>query len=114
MIKKILRYYLPSQDCTVIMPAGAQILNVQVQGDKIVAYALAVSWEEDEPRHFQGFYTEDAVPDDMVYVSTILAQDGYVYHVFVDQPSGSEIDKKIDAAYSELRGQAYRDPREAD
>ncbi len=72
---------------TVMMPAGAKLLDVQMQGDSPCIWALLNDQTEYEPRHFAIYGTGNPVPDDPgVYVATFQMHGGaLVWHVFETQ-----------------------------
>jgi hypothetical protein len=81
-MKTIYKYPLTSQDCTLTLPAGAEILTVKLQNDKPTLWAL-VDTEEDLKfsRHICIVGTGWQVEDNMEYITTYL--DGhFVWHVF--------------------------------
>jgi hypothetical protein len=87
-MKKISKYILPDKDHVYLgMPAGAEILDAQVQNNKIVIWAFAETENLSEPeqRHFHLYETGTPVVEDrehLKYIRTLQQPDGYVIHVF--------------------------------
>lgn len=69
---------------TVMMPAGAKLLDVQVQGDECCVWALCDPDAEKEPRHLAIYGTGNPMPDEVgEYVATFQMYDGaLVFHAF--------------------------------
>jgi hypothetical protein len=66
------------------LPAGAQVLCVQVQAGEPQLWALVDSGAQREERHFATYCTGNPIPDGMgTYVGTYQIQGGdFVFHVF--------------------------------
>jgi hypothetical protein len=81
-MKTIHKYPLISQDCTLTLPAGAEILTVKLQNEKPTLWAVVnPNTSEVEERHICIIGTGWQVEDNMEYITTYL--DGYfVWHVF--------------------------------
>lgn len=81
-MKTIYKYPLTSRDCTVTLPAGAEILTVKLQNDIPTLWAI-VDTEEylDFSRRICIVGTGWELQDKMEYITTYI--DGYfVWHVF--------------------------------
>jgi hypothetical protein len=79
--------YLTEQDFVIDMPAGAEVLSVQVQGDSVCLWAMVDTEAAAEVRRFRMFGTGHPLPRDAAgrlrFVGTV--QDGwYVGHLFED------------------------------
>jgi hypothetical protein len=73
---------------TTRMPAGAEILSVQEQGDDVQMWALVDPSQPDEPRTFQGFGTGHPVDAVIVkYLDTLQFDGGdLIFHFFEVEP----------------------------
>lgn len=74
---------------TTIMPEGAQILSVQVQGDAPQMWALVDPSRPAEERTFISFATGQMVPNglDLIHLGTVQFDGGdLVFHVFEVNP----------------------------
>lgn len=71
-------------ECTVKMPAGAEILSVREQGHQIYAWALVDPDAPSEDRHFVGVGTGHDLPDEPLKFlgSAHLDYGTLVFHVF--------------------------------
>ena len=81
-MKTIYKYPLTSRDCTLTLPAGAEILTVKLQNDIPTLWAI-VDTDEDLnfSRHICIVGTGWGLGDNMEYITTYL--DGpFVWHVF--------------------------------
>lgn len=69
---------------TVMMPAGAKLLDVQMQGETCCLWALCNQSAEKEPRHLAIYGTGTPIPDEVgEYVATFQMRGGaLVFHVF--------------------------------
>lgn len=69
---------------TVMMPDGAKLLDVQMQGDTCCVWALCDETAPKKPRHIAIYGTGNPVPDEPgVYVATFQVRGGaLVFHVF--------------------------------
>jgi hypothetical protein len=81
-MKTIFKYALDSQDCTLQLPKGAEILTVGLKNGSPSLWALVnPNTSELEERHICIVGTEWQVEDTMKYITTYM--DGYfVWHVF--------------------------------
>jgi hypothetical protein len=80
-MKTIYKYTLDSQDCTLQLPKGAEILTVQLQNQIPTLWALVNPMTVTEERHICIVGTGWQVEDNMKYITTYM--DGYfVWHVF--------------------------------
>ena len=80
-MKTIYKYTLDSQDCTLHLPKGAEILTVQLQNGIPTLWALVNPMTVTEERHICIVGTVWDVEDTMKYITTYM--DGYfVWHVF--------------------------------
>jgi hypothetical protein len=73
---------------TLMLPAGAKLLDVQVQGEGMVClWALCEHTAPKEPRHIAIYGTGEPMPDDPgEYVATFQLDGGLcVFHVFEDK-----------------------------
>lgn len=67
------------------LPRGAQVLTVQMQGDRPFLWARLDTRQPPERRTFEVFGTGDGMPDDprLMYVATFQMEGGsLVWHVF--------------------------------
>ena len=72
-------------ECTVKMPAGAEVLSVREQGHHIYAWALVDDQALPEERHFIGIGTGHEVPtgEPLKFLGSAHLDDGaLVFHVF--------------------------------
>jgi hypothetical protein len=77
----VYKYPLNSQDCTLKLPKGAEILTVKLHGEFPSLWALVDPKAELEARHICIVGTGWDVEDNMKYITTYI--DGYfVWHVF--------------------------------
>jgi len=81
-MKTIYKYTLDSQDCTLQLPKGAEILTVQLKNGSPSLWALVnPNTSELEERHICIVGTGWEVEDTMKYITTYM--DGYfVWHTF--------------------------------
>ena len=86
-MRKIFKYELTSQDCTLKLPKGAKILTVKLQNTKPTLWALVDPEAELEARHicivgtgWDVVHSWD-VEDNMKYIETYM-EEYYVWHVF--------------------------------
>ena len=80
-MKTIYKYTLDSQDCTLQLPKGAEILTVELQNQIPTLWALVNPMTVTEERHICIVGTGWQVEDNMKYITTYI--DGYfVWHVF--------------------------------
>ena len=80
-MKTIYKYTLHSQDCTLQLPKGAELLTVQLQNQIPTLWALVNPMTVTEERHICIVGTGWEVEDNMKYITTYM--DGYfVWHVF--------------------------------
>jgi len=80
-MKTIYKYTLHSQDCSLQLPKGAEILSVQLQNQIPTLWALVNPMTVTEERHICIVGTGWQVEDNMKYITTYM--DGYfVWHVF--------------------------------
>ena len=71
---------LPLQN-KIEMPKGASILSVNMQGADCCMWALVDTESETEEREFEIVGTGWELDDNMSYVGTCFAKDGYVWHI---------------------------------
>lgn len=84
-MKKIYKYPLTSQDCTLKLPKEAEILTVKLQNETPTLWALVDPTSELEERHICIVGTGWDVEDSMKYITTYI--DGYfVWHIFEFEP----------------------------
>jgi hypothetical protein len=78
------------ESCPVVdMPCGAQILDVQVQNDKICLWAIVESTEKFEARKFFVVGTGHPLPPNAgAHIGTVQSKGPFVWHVF-EERSGS-------------------------
>lgn len=71
-------------ECTVKMPAGAEILSVREQGQGIYVWALVDPKAPSEDRYFVGIGTGHDVPDEpLKFLGSAHLDDGaMVFHIF--------------------------------
>lgn len=84
-MKKILKYPLQiTDDQTVVMPEGAQILTVAIQHGKVTLWALCPETRKVQPRKIEIFGTGNPIPNGTrTYIGTVLMDGGQlVWHVF--------------------------------
>lgn len=85
-MKTIWKYQLEITDqATLLMPQGAQILCVQVQRNEVCLWALVEPDNNNEPRDIRIYGTGHPVEDaqQLTYVGTFQLHDGaLVFHVF--------------------------------
>lgn len=69
---------------TLMMPAGAEILDVQVQANEVCLWALCDPNRTEVPREIAVYGTGNTVPDEPgKYLATVQTHAGnYVWHVF--------------------------------
>jgi hypothetical protein len=69
---------------TLMMPAGAKLLDVQIQNAKCCIWALCDQNAEKEPRHLEIYGTGNPIPDDPgKYIATFQMHGGsLVFHAF--------------------------------
>jgi len=80
-MKTIYKYTLDSQDCTLQLPKGAELLTVQLQNGIPTLWALVNPMTVTEERHICIVGTGWDVEDNMKYITTYM--DGYfVWHAF--------------------------------
>ena len=81
-MKTIYKYILDSQDCTLQLPKGSELLTVQLQNENLILWVLVnPNTNESEERHICIVGTGWDVEDNMKYITTYM--DGYfVWHVF--------------------------------
>ncbi len=80
-MKTIYKYTLDSQDCTLNLPKGAEILTIKLQNNVPTLWALVNPMTVTEERHICIVGTGWQVEDTMKYITTYM--DGYfVWHVF--------------------------------
>lgn len=68
-----------------MMPAGAQILTIQMQGNTITLWAQVNEAVAQEPRHVEIFGTGWAIgpmPENLKYLSTVQDASGFVWHIY--------------------------------
>jgi|LakMenEpi03Aug12_release.lakeMendotaPanAssembly.Ray.scaffolds.fasta_scaffold4123923_1 hypothetical protein len=80
-MKKIFKYELQGKDVILKLPLGAEILNVQLQNDRPVLWALVDPNNVEVGRSICIVGTGWDVEDNMKYINTYM--EGYfVWHVF--------------------------------
>jgi hypothetical protein len=80
-MKTIYKYTLDSQDCTLNLPKGAEILTIKLQNNVPTLWALVNPMTVTEERHICIVGTGWQIEDNMKYITTYM--DGYfVWHVF--------------------------------
>lgn len=69
---------------TLMMPAGAKLLDVQMQGDDLCVWAMCDENAPPEPRHLAIYGTGHSLPDHPgEYIGTFQVSDlGLVFHLF--------------------------------
>lgn len=83
-VRRIFKYPVELTDSFAIdLPAGAEVLTVQTQGDAPFIWALVVDHARLEPRHFRLCGTGHVLGDGTRYVGTFQLHDGaFVGHLF--------------------------------
>jgi hypothetical protein len=83
-VKTIWKYPLQPDVTTLDMPQGAQVLTVQVQGNRPVLWALVDPCQLKRKRRFAVFGTGHDIPDEVgKYIGTFqLLDGGLVFHLF--------------------------------
>lgn len=84
-MKKVLKFPLKiTDDQTVVMPEGSQILTVQTQHDTVTIWALCPETLKKQPRRIEIFGTGHPIPNgNRTYLGTAITQGGsLVWHVF--------------------------------
>lgn len=83
-MKQIWKYKLANLETQIIdMPAGAKILDVQIQNGTPAMWALVDPDATEPPRRFALYGTGWDMPDDPgEYVATFQMPNGLVFHVF--------------------------------
>ena len=71
---------LPLQN-KIEMPMGATILSVNMQGADFCMWALVDTNAETEEREFEIVGTGWELDDNMSYIGTCFANDGFVWHI---------------------------------
>lgn len=87
-MKNIYKYLLKITDRQAIgMTVGAEILSVQMQGNRMTMWALVDSDSlKEEVRIFDLYGTGEAMPDNPgEYIATVQDQ-SLVWHIFEDMP----------------------------
>jgi hypothetical protein len=80
-MKTIFKYPVTSQDCTLKLPKGAEILTVKLHGEFPCLWAVVNPKEKVEERHICIVGTGWDIDEGMKYIETYI--DGYfVWHVF--------------------------------
>jgi hypothetical protein len=80
-MKKVFKYELQGKDVILKLPLGAEILNVQLQNDRPVLWALVDPNNVEVGRSICIVGTGWDVEDNMKYINTYM--EGYfVWHVF--------------------------------
>lgn len=80
-MKNIFKYPLTSQDCTLKLPKGAEILTVKLQNETPTLWALVDPKAELEARHICIVGTGWELDDNMKYIETYM-EEYFVWHVF--------------------------------
>ena len=83
-MRKIYKYQIEVTDEQLVtMPAGAQILTVQAQGDRLCLWAVVSLGSPEEKRVIQIYGTGMDFPKHKkcTYIATVQ-MDGFVWHVF--------------------------------
>ncbi len=84
----IWKFPLNTMDLTVLMPKGAEVLTVQMQGqlprNRVTLWALVDPGAEPVPRTFAiiGTGEEYETQRPVTYVGTVQTVEGFVWHVF--------------------------------
>ena len=83
-MKQIFKYELTHPGLTILLPLGAEILDVQYQYHGFMMWAKIDNTEPLVERRFLIFGTGWELPDvEMKYISTVLSENGdLVWHVF--------------------------------
>ena len=82
---KVFKYILQVTDKqTLMMPAGAKLLDVQIQGEKCCIWALCDPAAPEVPRHLAIYGTGNPMPDECgEYIATFQMYGGsLVFHAF--------------------------------
>ncbi len=78
-MKTIYKYTLDSQDCTLQLPKGSELLTVKLQNQIPTLWALVnPNTSQSEERHICIVGTGWQVEDNMKYITTYM--DGYGYY----------------------------------
>lgn len=84
MTKKVFKYPLTHNINNIELPAGAQVLTVQIQGNEVMMWALVDPNAPPKSREFQVVGTGQKLTFDRyppVYIGTVQMA-GMVWHVF--------------------------------
>lgn len=83
-MKTIYKYKLgsPLEITNVIMPADAELVDVNIQGQALCVWALVDISRELKVRKFEVAPTGCNVTEGHEYVGTVHADNGFVWHVF--------------------------------
>lgn len=86
---KIFKYVVPFErngKCTIELPMLANIIDAQLQGTKIVLWAVVDIGRQSEYRHFKLLMTGEEFIDanQLEHIATIQTQTGIVAHLFED------------------------------
>lgn len=90
-MKKIYKYELTDvlAGCEVLIPDNWNMLDMRYQGDKLCLWALVNVELPSSIFKFVGYATGQELPEDemrRMYLKTVHAEDGYVWHVFAVLP----------------------------
>lgn len=82
--KTIFKFTLPVKDfVTLLMPKGAEIISVQIQGRSLCAWAIVDSVQPLEKRRFSIVGTGHAMPKgNLKFLGTVQIEAVLVFHVF--------------------------------
>lgn len=83
--KMVLKYRLTGAQTCLLMPAGAKVLDVQMQGGDMQLWALVDTGNKEELRTFKVYGTGHPIHDcSLEYVATIQIHGAktFVWHIF--------------------------------
>jgi hypothetical protein len=80
-MKTIYKYTVRRSCNKIAIPKGASILSVNMQGADCCMWALVDSNAETEEREFEIVGTGWQLYDNLSYVGTCFANDGFVWHI---------------------------------
>lgn len=82
-IVKIYKYPLPSFDCVIDMPKGAEVKCVEDQNGELTLWALVDEKADYVQRHFKVYATGSKIDEGAKYLGSVLQVGGaFVSHVF--------------------------------
>ena len=81
---KIYKYRLNFDETTISLPCDAKILDIAIQDNEPVLWAIVDPEKSLEHRYIHAFYTGQDLkwPQTLEYIKTIINTDGLIYHFF--------------------------------